>query len=133
MLVLGEGVLEKIIEHCKKVFPLEACGVLSGKETRVEKVFPLTNIEKDAMKYFADSKEQLRTFKEIENLGMKLLGIYHSHPNGPAYPSDKDIELAFYETSYLIVSLREFNNPEIKAYKIEKGKVREEELITEVN
>ena len=43
---------------------------------------------------------------EIEENGWSLGAIYHSHTRSPAYPSQTDVNLAFYPDSlYLIVSL----------------------------
>ncbi|MCM8784013.1 MAG: M67 family metallopeptidase [Candidatus Omnitrophica bacterium] len=129
MLVLERKVLEKIIKHCKKEFPLEACGIFVGRNDKAEKIFALPNIEKDSTRFLADAKEQLKAFKETEKLKMKILGIYHSHPDGSAYPSSRDRELAFYpDFFYLIVSLKNFNNPEIRVYRINGDKIEEEKM-----
>ncbi|HID12037.1 MAG TPA: M67 family peptidase [Candidatus Latescibacteria bacterium] len=55
---------------------------------------------------FMDPKEQIDALKDIRRLGLEMVGIYHSHVASPAYPSKRDIKLAFYpEVSYVIVSL----------------------------
>lgn len=132
MLILNKEILEEIVNHCKKEFPLEACGVFAGKGNRVEKVFSLSNVEKNSWRFLADSREQFKVFKEIENLGLEFLGIYHSHPYGSAYPSERDKELAFYpDLFYLIISFKNLDSPEIKAYKIKEEKIEEEKIFIE--
>ena len=43
---------------------------------------------------------------EIDDEGLDLVGIYHSHVSSPAYPSRTDAEQAFWpEAIYVIVSL----------------------------
>ncbi len=50
-----------------------------------------------------DPQEQFKRFNEIDNMGLDLVGIYHSHPTGLPYPSLIDISEAFYpEVVYLI-------------------------------
>ena len=83
--------------------PEEACGVVAGKAGRVLKVYPASNALHSLVRYRLEPKEQLEIFNEIDELGWDLLGIYHSHPNGPFHPSVTDIQEAFYpDTVYLI-------------------------------
>jgi proteasome lid subunit RPN8/RPN11 len=74
--------------------------------------------------------EQVNAFEEIDRLSLELLGVYHSHPHHPCYPSELDKLQAFYpDTAFFIISLADFHNPQIKAFKIHKGKVMEEKII----
>ena len=83
--------------------PEEACGIVAGKAGRVLKVYPASNALHSPVRYQLEPKEQLKIFNEIDELGWDLLGIYHSHPNGPFHPSATDIQEAYYpETVYLI-------------------------------
>ena len=131
MAYIAKNCIAEIIEHAKAIPSHEACGLLSGKDGRIERAYKMKN---DSVSpehcYFMDPKEQLKTMKEIRRQGHEMLGIYHSHPASPAYPSAKDVELAFYpEAVYVIVSLASIDQPEVKAYKIESGKIAQEELI----
>ncbi|MCM8756829.1 MAG: M67 family metallopeptidase [Candidatus Omnitrophica bacterium] len=129
MLILKKEFFEKIVNQSKRESPNEACGILAGKGQIVEKVYEMTNVDKSPSSFFMDAKEQLKAIKEIRSLGLEMLGIYHSHIASPAYPSAKDIELAFYpEVSYVIVSLKDKDNPQIRSFKIKEGIISEEEL-----
>jgi proteasome lid subunit RPN8/RPN11 len=129
MLILKKEFLEQIIEQSKKEFPNEACGILAGKEGKVEKVYEMSNIDKSPSTFFMDAKEQLKVIKEIRNSGLEMIGIYHSHVASDAYPSTHDVELAYYpEVSYVIVSLRNKGNPRIRSFRIIEGNIEEEEL-----
>jgi len=129
MLYLSKGQKEQLIEHSLKESPNEACGILAGKHAKVEKVFPVISTDKSSQTFFMDTKEQLRVMKEIRSDGLEMIGIYHSHPQTEAYPSAHDVELAFYpEVSYVIISLKNKEKPNIRSFGIIEGKINEEEL-----
>ncbi len=129
MLVLRKDLLDKIIAQCKKEFPNEACGILAGKDAQVEKVYEMTNRDKSPESYFMETKEQFKVMKEIRTKGLEMLGIYHSHVKSPAYPSGRDVEMAFYpEASYVIISLQDKDNPSMRSFKIREEKTSEEEI-----
>lgn len=136
MICLEKKHLREIIKHCQSDYPKEACGILAGKVyseqnqimKKITKVYKMVNTsDNPATCYFMKPEEQLRVFKEMRQLGIEMLGIYHSHPESSAYPSQRDCKMAFYpEASYVIVSLQDFNNPEVRAFKIIEGKIEEE-------
>ena len=129
MLILRRALFEQMVTQSKKEFPNEACGILAGKDGKVEKVYEMTNTDKSPSTFFMDAKEQLKTIKEMRGLGLEMAGIYHSHVASPAYPSSHDVELAFYpDASYVIVSLKDKNNPSARSFKIKEGNIAEEEL-----
>ena len=126
---LKQSHVEEMFAHAKAEYPNEACGILAGRDKKAERVYKMTNQDKSPESYFMDSKEQFRVMKEIRKNGWELLGIYHSHIASPARPSQRDMDMAFYSDAvYLIISLSDWDNPAIKAFKIQEGKVEEEEL-----
>jgi len=121
--------VEQIIAQAKEEAPYEACGIIAGKEGRAVKLYRMANAEHSKTTYRLEPEEQYRIFIEMEKKGWELWGIYHSHPAFPAYPSARDIEQAYFpEALYIIVSLAQ-EEPEIRAFRIVEGEVREEELI----
>lgn len=132
MLYLNAGQRKELIEYSKKALPYEACGILAGRGNMVEKVYPMTNADKSAQSFFMDSKEQIKVMKDMRNSGLDFVGIYHSHPETEARPSAHDIELAYYpDVSYVIVSLKDKDNPVTRSFKIKQGEISEEGLKTE--
>ncbi len=93
---ISRELLNEIISHCRETYPNEACGLLAGKSNTVERTYRITNIRQSQIDYEMDTKEQLRCEKEIKNLGLKVIGIYHSHPTTQAYPSQTDIMRAYW-------------------------------------
>lgn len=117
---ISKDIQDKIIDDCLKNYPKEACGILAGEAGKVTTAYPLINIsDKPELCFLIDAKEQLKIFKELREKSLDLVAIYHSHTDSPAYPSEKDLELAFYPDSfYVIVSLADKNKPQIRAFRI---------------
>ena len=127
MLYLSKEKAKELVKHSERESPNEACGILAGKDGRVEKVYQMTNADKSPKTFIMDPKEQLNVMKEIGDLGMKMVGIYHSHIETEAYPSAHDVELAFYpEASYIIISIKDKDNPTLRSFRIIQGKISEE-------
>jgi proteasome lid subunit RPN8/RPN11 len=125
-LIIPKDLLEKILDHCKMAFPNEACGILAGKGEQVSRVYAMTNIEPSPVSYFMDPGEQFRVQKEMRERGEGMIAIFHSHPQSPAYPSAKDVKLAFYDDAiYMIVGLSGSGADEIRAFNIREGNVTE--------
>ncbi|HLD41225.1 MAG TPA: M67 family metallopeptidase [Candidatus Omnitrophota bacterium] len=129
--LIKRDIYEELIRQCLKDPAREVCGILAGRDKIIEKIFPLANIsDSPKLCYHIDPKEQLAVFKQLRNQGLELSAIYHSHVDSPAYPSAKDIELAFYpESSYIIVSLFDPESPVARSFRIVEGKIEEEELV----
>ena len=117
------------MEHAKKESPLECCGILGGKGETVQRAFELQNAEKSPIRFSISPQEQLKFFDEIERHSIEMLAIYHSHPDSIPFPSETDVNMAFYpEVSSIIISLKERDNPVVKAFRIEKEAIRLEEI-----
>ncbi len=130
MIRIRQSQVEEMIEHAKSSIPSEACGILAGRENMVTRVYEMTNTSNSPEScYSMDPEEQFKRMKEMRQLGIEMLGIYHSHTGSPAYPSARDCELAFYpEVDHVIISLHSIHSPEIKAFKIVEGDIREENI-----
>jgi proteasome lid subunit RPN8/RPN11 len=101
-LTLSKAHWLEMLEHVDRQIPLEACGLLAGKNHRVEKVILVQNQAQSPIRFVMDPHEQLEAFHWIECNGLDLLGIFHSHPTGPGTASVTDIAEAAYEVIHLI-------------------------------
>jgi proteasome lid subunit RPN8/RPN11 len=123
-----------MLSHCRSGHPDEACGILAGRGNVAEKVYPITNIDKSPVSYQMDPQEQFRAMKEMRNDRHSMVAIFHSHPVSPPYPSNKDINLAFYpEPVYIIVSLVDTKRPEVRAFEIVEGAVRDVRMLHDID
>jgi proteasome lid subunit RPN8/RPN11 len=127
--ILPGEFFNRILSHGRSVYPDEACGILAGEGNEARAMYEAANAESSPVSYLIDPKEQFVIMKEIRDKGMRMVAIYHSHPFSPPYPSTTDVKLAFYsDASYIIASFSDRENPEVKAFEIADGKVREIEI-----
>jgi len=123
--------LDEIIAHARREFPNECCGLLGGTDGRVERVFPMVNVEASPLNFQMDPKQLYQVLViEMEDLGLDHIGIYHSHTHSPAYPSKTDVRNSHYpEQSFVIVSLADPERPVVRSFRIQNQQITEEEVI----
>jgi [CysO sulfur-carrier protein]-S-L-cysteine hydrolase len=119
--------LDAIVAQAEREFPYECCGFIIG-DGALEEVRPIANIQnlkhaenpvafpRDARTAFLmDPKEHLAVLNEIDRRKLKLLVVYHSHPDHDAYFSATDraqacsfdaAEPDYPDTVYLVMSIR---------------------------
>jgi [CysO sulfur-carrier protein]-S-L-cysteine hydrolase len=103
-LTLDQTQMDGMIRHVDENAPLEACGLLAGKNDRVVKVILVRNQAQSPARFVMDPYEQLQAFEWIESQALELIGIFHSHPAGPETASPTDIAEAAYEVVHIILS-----------------------------
>jgi proteasome lid subunit RPN8/RPN11 len=113
--------------HVTAQAPLEACGLLAGKNDSVETVLRVANAERSPVRFRMDAQEQYDAFMRIEADGLDLVGIFHSHPSGPETVSPTDIDEAAYDVVHIIWS-RKDRNWSARGFWIERGQVTEVNL-----
>jgi len=95
---------ETMRAYVESQVPLEACGLLAGRNAVVMQVLLLANQARSEVSFRLDPAEQLKAFAWIESAGLEMLGIFHSHPAGPETVSAVDIEQAAYPVAHLVWS-----------------------------
>lgn len=124
-----EEVHRQMVQHAYAGSPLEACGILGGHGDLADRFFPTTNAQQSRVGYSIPEREILQVMRTLDREGADLVGIFHSHPATPAYPSSTDIRLAYYpDAFYVICSLQNPRRPVIRAFRIRQGTVREEPI-----
>ena len=93
---------QAMLDHVRRQAPLEACGLLAGRDHLVEEVIAVRNQAQSRVRFVMEPYEQLQAFEWIESNHLELLGIFHSHPNGPETVSETDIAEAAYEVIQII-------------------------------
>ncbi|MFO7245790.1 MAG: M67 family metallopeptidase [Thermaerobacter sp.] len=127
---LPAGMRDRMIAHARAEAPLEACGIVAGRDGRATRFYPTTNAEASRTRYSVPPAELLRITREIESRNEVIYAIFHSHPETEAYPSATDIRLAFYpDAYYLIASLADPERPVLRAFTIRDGRVTEHPIV----
>lgn len=122
---LDRATFDAMVEHAWSDFPYEVCGLLGVRPDGPIEHWEITNDERSMTYYRMNGKEQLQAMRQIEDNGWGL-AIYHSHTHTEAYPSRTDVELAVYpEATYLIVSLQDRDEPEVRGFRILEGEITE--------
>ena len=123
VLTIPRVLFRRMVNHCREEKPLEACGMLVGQRALALGGYAVTNKARSPVRYYMDEDEQLAAWTDMENQGLELMAIYHSHPTAEPRPSPADVKLAYYpEAFYIIVSLAHAT-PAVRAFRIVDAKV----------
>lgn len=115
-----------ILRHARAGYPQEVCGLIAGRDGRGVAIYPGHNVSPTPETAFELDTETLARQIALEDQGLALVAIYHSHPQGPAAPSATDITRAFYpDAVQIICSLAQPAAPELRAFRIVQGRVWE--------
>ena len=134
-MILTPAQLAQLYAQMRADAPHETCGMLGGKAGRAQKIYPIKNIAENRVKnYLMDGAEQIRAMQDMDDNGYDILAIYHSHPVTQPYPSATDLrdawdadlqEPRYPDTLYVIMSLRQPDAPEIRAYQLHDQTITE--------
>jgi [CysO sulfur-carrier protein]-S-L-cysteine hydrolase len=117
---------DEMVAHAVAEAPDECCGIISSRDGRAVELFRMENIAHTWMRYEMDNMELYRVVTAIEDAGLDVGVIYHSHTRTEPYPSQTDINLAFYPDSlYVIVGTAAEPEPLVRAYTIRDQRVEE--------
>ena len=121
---------EDMVAHARETFPNECCGLLAGRGDHVVRVYRGRNVDESPYTYRLDDRQLLQFTREIDDAGLDIVGIYHSHTGSEAIPSRTDLARAFYpEAVYVIVSLKEWEHPDVRGFRIVDGTAADEDVI----
>ena len=93
-IVLAQKEKDKLVAHAIKQQPNESCAMLLGEKIdddwNVKEVFLTENIDKSQTNFTISPEELLKGYQLAEKMHLELVGVFHSHPNSDATPSDTD-------------------------------------------
>jgi len=127
---IPEALVDELIAHARDDFPNECCGMIGGIDGEATAVHRVVNSAASPLRYEMDPQEQYNALKSIEDGGGELLAIYHSHTKSAAYPSQTDVNqaVAWPEQIYVIVSLADEDEPDVKAYLLKDLRIADVEF-----
>jgi desampylase len=131
VITCAPGVLETIATHARRVAPHECCGLLIGRDDRIEEAQAVENRSGDPLRrYEVDPRDFLEAVKRCRATSSTVIGVYHSHPRSSAEPSESDRAEAFGPFIYVIAGpVAAELPPPIRAYRWENGNFRPIRLV----
>ncbi len=126
---MARPLYDEMISHALDEAPNECCGMIASRNGEAADLYRATNAAASPLRYEIDGTEQYRIQMAIDEADLDLGAIYHSHTRSEPYPSQTDINLAFYpDALYVIVGVAG-EEPEVRAFTIREGQVAEAELV----
>ena len=159
VLRLSSSQFQTISAHAQQTYPEECCGLLighlhqeGGSTKTVVEVWEVENawtadVEAEIQliyaqsrasqldrskleRYWIDPQDMLNAQRSARDRHLNVIGIYHSHPNHPAIPSECDRLLAWAEYSYIIVSVQEGISQDVRCWHLDSNhQFQSEEII----
>ncbi|MEJ7892238.1 MAG: M67 family metallopeptidase [Solirubrobacteraceae bacterium] len=126
---IPRALYDELIAHALEEAPNECVGMIAAREDEAVEVHRARNAAASPLRYEIDGMEQYRLQTAIEDAGLDLGAIYHSHTRSDPYPSQTDVNLAFYPDSLcVIVGIKDRDAPDVRAYTIVDERIAEAEL-----
>ncbi|MEO8892313.1 MAG: M67 family metallopeptidase [Coleofasciculaceae cyanobacterium] len=152
MLKLNSDHLQAMQTHAETTYPEECCGLLLGQikgdtKTLIE-VLPTENSWGDEAvdnfqsietsnqtskrnRFSIAPKVMFEVQKSVRDRNLDIIGIFHSHPDNPARPSEFDRAIAWHSYSYIIISVQQGKTCDLKSWVLDDDhKFQPEEIIT---
>jgi proteasome lid subunit RPN8/RPN11 len=131
-MLIAQSLLDEMVAHAREEYDAECCGMVAYDSNgcdgppRAVRVHRAQNVYGSRKRFEIDGREVLRVINELDDAGLDLGAIYHSHTHTAPYPSQTDINFArnWPGVEWLIVGLAG-EQPEVRCYLIEEGEVRE--------
>jgi proteasome lid subunit RPN8/RPN11 len=110
--------------HGQETYPNECCGALLGRDGAISATLALPNMtdEGPRTRFRVTPNDYRAAEKRATEMGMELLGFYHSHPDHPARPSQYDLDHAWPFFSYVIVSVREGVSGDMTSWRLREDR-----------
>lgn len=123
--------------HAESAYPEECCGLLLGQmdindkilmevwltkntwQTQLTEYWPAETLSSAERRYAIAPLEMLKAQKTARDRNWEIIGIYHSHPNNPAIPSQFDLECAWAQYSYIIISVQQGKTADIRSWSLD--------------
>ncbi|NII29649.1 M67 family metallopeptidase [Pseudoflavitalea sp. X16] len=136
MITIQPVAKELMFKDAVQAFPDECCGFLFGEEdregNRIISEIQVVNNAKEGDKrrrFLIAPLDYIRAEQYAEDNKLLLLGVYHSHPNHPAIPSEHDRVAAQPYFSYIIISVLEGKIGPVRSWRLNDEVQFEEETV----
>ncbi len=133
-LILENKVLQNLKTHAAEDYPNECCGFLFGKDGEERRITISQRTENKSegnqqRRFQIDPKAYRDAEQFADENNFDFLGIYHSHPDHPAEPSEHDRAVAMPFFSYVIISVQQGETDGIRSWRLNEERQFDEEFI----
>ena len=133
MLIVSKDLIEQINSHVEDAYPGEGAGFLLGEDGEVKEIFALPNAREEEARhnrFLLTPEDYMKAEMKAMELGMDLIGVFHSHPDCPNVPSEYDREWAQPFFSYIITRVDEGKAVNHRSWRLveDRSKYDEEEI-----
>jgi proteasome lid subunit RPN8/RPN11 len=133
MLAVSNDLIKQINAHVEEAYPEEGAGFLLGEEGQVVYVLSLPNAREDEARhnrFLFTPEDYLKAELKADELGLSLIGVFHSHPDCPNVPSEYDREWAQPFFSYIITRVDQGKVVNHRSWRLveDRSKYDEEEI-----
>ena len=118
-ITLSQSDKKTLSEYSENQKPNESCALLFGKDNQVSDLFLTENIEKSPVNFTISNKQLIEGYKIAEEKKVDVIGIFHSHPNSDAYPSNTDKK--FMQSNPVVWIIYSGINKNFKAFLLESN------------
>ncbi len=129
---IPRALYDEMIEHAREEAPNECVGLLASRNGDAVRLYRAANAAASPLRFEIDGGEQIRYHNEMEEAGLELGAIYHSHTRTEPRPSQTDVNFAagWPGVLWVIIGLAS-GEAEVRTWRIEGGGVSEAELVVE--
>jgi proteasome lid subunit RPN8/RPN11 len=124
-IIITESQKKNLTVHAGNEKPNESCAILfgtvDGQKTIVKEIFLTENIEKSPVNFTISNEQLIKCYKTAEEKKLEVVGIFHSHPDSEAYPSNTDKK--FMNSNPVVWVIYSGISDEFKAYVLESDVV----------
>jgi len=118
-IILSQSDKKTLSEYSENQKPNESCALLFGKGNQVSDLFLTENIEKSPVNFTISNKQLIEGYKIAEEKKVDVIGIFHSHPNSDAFPSNTDKK--FMQSNPVVWIIYSGINKNFKAFLLESN------------
>jgi proteasome lid subunit RPN8/RPN11 len=129
---IARELYDRIVAHARAEAPNECCGIVASSDGHAREVHPATNKFASPLRFEIDETDLIRIWRAVDEAGLEVGAIYHSHTRTPPEPSQTDINGAvrWPGALWVIVGLAG-GEPDVRTWSIADGRVAQVELVVE--
>jgi proteasome lid subunit RPN8/RPN11 len=123
---IARQLLDEVVEHARRDAPNECCGIIAARGDEAVAVHAMENTQASPLRFAIDGLALYTLLDELEDQGLTLGAIYHSHTRSEPRPSQTDVNFAkgWPGVEWVIVGLAGAE-PEVRSYLIAGADVQQ--------